>query len=37
MEQLYKELDNCIVVASTETNTDDDMNSFIEAAKEVLR
>ena len=31
-----KELDNFIVVASTETNTEDDMNSYIEVAKEVL-
>ena len=32
-----KELDNFIVVASTETNTEDDMNSYIEAANEVLK
>ena len=32
-----KELDNFIVVASTETNTEDDMNSYIESANEVLR
>ena len=31
-----KELDNFVVVASTETNTEDDMNSYIEAANEVL-
>ena len=31
-----KELDNFIVVASTETNTEDDMNSYIEAANEAL-
>ena len=31
-----KELNNFVVVASTETNTEDDMNSYIEAANEVL-
>ena len=37
LDVLYKEeLDNFVVVASTETNTEDDMNSYIEAANEVL-
>ena len=29
--------DNFVVVASTETNTEEDMNSYIEAANEVLK